>query len=95
MAILGTILSRSGVILGSFWHPCGAVLVSFRLHFQVFLDHFWGPFFTDILRFLVEFWEVECNIKRNDAREDKSMQISVKIHENDAKLCKKKAFLRV
>ena len=40
--------------------------------------------------FLVMFWDFDCNTKQNDARECKSMQISAKIHQNYAILCKNK-----
>ena len=36
--------------------------------------------------------DVDCKSKQNDAREDKNMQISAKIHQKYAKLCKNKPF---
>ena len=38
------------------------------------------------------FREVDCKIRQNDAREGKTMQISAKIHQKYAKLCKNKHF---
>ena len=77
---------RSGVTLDSLRDHFGVVLVSFWgsswPHFEAFLSYFLDPFwtifarvlgiFTVILWFvLVMFWEVDCNIKQNDAREVK------------------------
>ena len=45
-----------------------------------------------ISRMFVMFWEIDCKIKENDAREGKNMQISAKIHQKYAKLCKNKPF---
>ena len=38
------------------------------------------------------FCEIDCKIKQNDEREGKNMQISAKIHQKYAKLCKNKPF---
>ena len=57
-------------------------------HFSPFLGHFYGQ----IGFFLVMVWEVECNIKQNDAREGKNTQSSAKLHQNCAKLCKNMPF---
>ena len=57
-----------------------ASLDFFLYHFRIILGHF-SPFvaiftaiFTVILRFLVMFWEVDCKLKQNDAREGNNMQ---------------------
>ena len=35
------------------------------------------------------FWEVDCNIKQNEAREGKNIQISTKIHQTNMQKCAK------
>ena len=37
------------------------------------------------------FWEIDRNVKQNDAREGKTMQISAKIHQNICKIVQKQA----
>ena len=87
----GIILARFGVVLIPFW---GLFLSIFGLFFGPFwgiLAQFW-PFPRSFCEFffLAMFWEVVRKNKPNDAREGKHMQISVKIHQKYAKLCKKK-----
>ena len=62
---------------GGFFDPVGL--------FCSFLGHF-----TVILRFFGDVLEVDSKIKQNDALESKNMQISAKIHQKYAKLCKNK-----
>ena len=99
------------IILASFWHHFGVVLGSFWLRFRPFWALFEplllvGPFlghFSPCLChgyghsafFLVMFRGVGCKIKQNDARKGKNMQISAKIHQKYAKLCKNKPLFRL
>ena len=70
--------------MGPFW----ALFGPFLGHFSPFLGHFLRSF----CGFLVTFCEVDCKIKQNDEREGKNMQISAKINQKYAKLCKNKPF---
>ena len=95
VVILDHLWGRSVVILGSFWHRFRIILGLFSCRFNHISRPFGGHFslgdfwaiFTVILQFLVMFWEVDCKIKQNDPREEKNMQNSAEIHQNDAKLC--------
>ena len=98
----GPFLGRSGVIWGSLRNHFGIVLASFSGRFGVVLRPFWGffwtyfgPFLRSFCDRLVMFWEVECNIQKNDAIEGKNMQLSAKVHRKYAKLCKSKPFFRL
>ena len=83
-------LGRSSVILGSLWiilasfsHHSGVVLVSvwpdFWGHFWTIFDPFYGH-----LRFLVMSWDVDCSIKQ-DAQEKHRY---ANFCQNSPKLCK-------
>ena len=95
----GSLWLHLGIILESFWCRFDPILRPFLALFELFLDHFWailsrfwGRFYGHFAIFFVMFWEVECNIQQNDAREGKTMQTSAKIHQIYAKLCKNKLF---
>ena len=67
------------------FHFCGVFTICYYLSlFRPILAKL-----TVILWFLVMFffWEVECTIAQNDAREGKHRQNSAKIQQNDAKKC--------
>ena len=101
---LGSLRDHFGIVLASFWGRFGVVLTPFWGLFGLFLGYFWtifGPFLAYFFWhvyghfagvFSVMFCEVDCKFKQNGAREGKHTQISAKIHQKYAKLCKNEHF---
>ena len=71
--IFGSIRGHFVVTLGSFWHRFGVFLGRFQTIFRSF-QHILGHFFRPFCDFLLMFCEVDCKIKKNDARKGKNMQ---------------------
>ena len=87
--ILGSVRDHFGNVLESFWHRFGVVLTPFWAIFVPFLGHFRPSLAHFYGHFLVMFWGVASKIEQNDAKEGKNIQISAKIHQKYAKVCKK------
>ena len=75
--ILVTLRDRFGIVLASFWCRFGVVLNPLWGLFSSFLALFFGNFWAILWSFcgFLVFWEVDCNIKQNDAREGKKNAI--------------------
>ena len=101
----GSFRGHFGIILASFWHHLGLVLVLLWPHFEAFwaiFGPFWAFFFAcfwarlghfhrHVAIFLVTFWEVDCNIKQNDAREGKHMHFCCQNSPTSCKIVQKQA----
>ena len=85
----GSFLGHSGVNLQSFWHHflgrSGDVFDPISGSFRAIFAHFWGAILQKKKK--KGFGKFSANLRKNDAREDKNMQISAKIHQIWAKLC--------
>ena len=87
---------QNGSKMGQKWVILGSLrdhfFSSFWYHFRAFLGRFWtffalffGPFLRSFCDFLVMFWEVDCNIEQNDAKEGKKIcPIPAKSHQKYA-----------